>query len=356
MKSLSSCIRTLSLVQLSLLLLVLAGCRGSQVISSAEQNASREDNLPTASYAIPKALLKLDIELTYPQVGPAAARAPANSAETMIPKVTVEYVPVRIVNVFHDPSSFSLDNISIEVDQSSFLKKVATATDSQTDDFIKDAVSLLTTGLRVGAALPAGTLTVREGAVSQSISRYLDPYANNANALALTAGNDPIVVSVSDTVANAVGVVSLPASTGADPVCNNICYPALITKIITIKWRGHEDELRVVIPDPKQLVELDFSRASFVKKTITANFDKGILSSIAVDKPSEAMALAKVPLDILTALVKLPAELIQLKIDTTKKETGELEEQKKLLEAQQALIKAIQEAKAGGSADAPPDD
>jgi hypothetical protein len=53
-----------------------------------------------------------------------------------------------------------------------------------------------------------------------------------------------------------------------------------------------------------------------------ATFENGLVKTHKTEKPSEALAIASLPLDIIRAVFQTTAELIQLKIDTSGKETA----------------------------------
>ena len=67
------------------------------------------------------------------------------------------------------------------------------------------------------------------------------------------------------------------------------------------------------------MLALDLTRSPFVQKSYNLTFQDGILSSYTISKPSEVLAGLEIPLDVVRALVALPTNLIQLKIDTAAK-------------------------------------
>ncbi|MFP6740060.1 MAG: hypothetical protein VCD33_00285, partial [Alphaproteobacteria bacterium] len=90
---------------------------------------------------------------------------------------------------------------------------------------------------------------------------------------------------------------------------------------------------------------MNIDRTMFVNQATTIDFDDGMLRKIDIDKPSEALAAIQIPIDIVNAIVAIPAELIQFKIDTSgqseelhEAQIGELMAREDLLDFQRQLI------------------
>src|SRR3546814_3040445 len=82
----------------------------------------------------------------------------------------------------------------------------------------------------------------------------------------------------------------------------------------------------------------------------TIDFEEGTLKQVDISKPSEVLEIVSLPVEILKAIVAIPAELIQLKIDTTNQEKNLIDAQKahietplKLIEEQELLRKKEEE-------------
>jgi hypothetical protein len=93
----------------------------------------------------------------------------------------------------------------------------------------------------------------------------------------------------------------------------------------------------VLLPNEAQVMTIPITRAAFVKKVTTVAFDHGLLTEVDINKPSEMLAFMDIPLAIAKAIVDVPAELVQLKINTSKGNTDLANQQKSELQAQQAL-------------------
>ena len=104
--------------------------------------------------------------------------------------------------------------------------------------------------------------------------------------------------------------------------------------------------LLILIPDYSPIVKIPLTRAPLGKTKLSLTLDQGILTDYHAEHPSTTLEIVKVPLNISEALVKLPTEIIQLKIDYSSKAQALVEQQAKF----QETLKAIAEKKNGPSA------
>src|SRR3546814_7951437 len=79
----------------------------------------------------------------------------------------------------------------------------------------------------------------------------------------------------------------------------------------------------LLLPTKAKLVAIPVKRAAVVENTTTIDFEEGTLKQVDISKPSEVLEIVSLPVEILKAIVAIPAELIQLKIDTTNQERSE---------------------------------
>jgi len=94
----------------------------------------------------------------------------------------------------------------------------------------------------------------------------------------------------------------------------------------------------LLLPNEASVLALDISRAAFVEKKINVDFDDGILKQVTIKKPSGALELVSIPIEIIQAFVALPGELVQLKINLSSKDKNLYEAQKMELAAKQQLL------------------
>lgn len=99
----------------------------------------------------------------------------------------------------------------------------------------------------------------------------------------------------------------------------------------------------VLLPNEGPVFSIDVTRAAFVKKETELTFEDGFLTSVRIKKPSEILGLVEIPLNAVKEIVSLPTELIQLKVDTTKKSKELFEARKDYFDAKKAELEAREE-------------
>ena len=77
--------------------------------------------------------------------------------------------------------------------------------------------------------------------------------------------------------------------------------------------------INVTLPNKIVIGKVNIDRTMFVNQVTTIDFDDGMLRKIDIDKPSEALAAIQIPIDIVNAILAIPAELIQFKSDISAK-------------------------------------
>jgi hypothetical protein len=119
---------------------------------------------------------------------------------------------------------------------------------------------------------------------------------------------------------------------------------------------------QVFLPNESHVYYYPVTRAAFVKKVTTLNFDEGILTEVKVTKPSEALAFMEIPLALVKAIASLPGEIIDNSIALSDKrknlatsQTNLLTEQQKL-EAEQQKVKEqmLKKSQSGANPGNPP--
>lgn len=125
--------------------------------------------------------------------------------------------------------------------------------------------------------------------------------------------------------------------TGPDRI-HGIAFRPVFAYNLHLRNEGMPASLQtVLLPNQAEVMSLPVTRAAFVKKVTTLGFDHGILTDVHISKPSEVLGFLEIPFGIAKAIVSIPAELVQLRIDTTKSNTELLDAQKAGIEAQRAL-------------------
>lgn len=140
------------------------------------------------------------------------------------------------------------------------------------------------------------------------------------------------------TIYDASGVDSIWQSMLADPKNPLGTYESLVAE--AARKGTYVMSLQMLLPNsgPIGMVELPTSTA--VKTEHNFSFKDGMLLSHESVRPSEALGIASILPNALRAIVAIPAELIQFKIDYSTKDKESVETQKHYIDAQKAYIDA----------------
>lgn len=95
-------------------------------------------------------------------------------------------------------------------------------------------------------------------------------------------------------------------------------------------WRIFETR-RVQMTNAAPAFILEINRSAFVKRTTTVKFDKGVLQSVSVDKPSEMLALSRFMLSTTQLLISIPVSAVV-------PQKSEAESRKELIATQDKII------------------
>ncbi|SDZ93648.1 hypothetical protein SAMN05192529_104168 [Arachidicoccus rhizosphaerae] len=77
----------------------------------------------------------------------------------------------------------------------------------------------------------------------------------------------------------------------------------------------------VTIADPGKLIVIPIKRTAFVRQTNNVTIADGVVLSNSIYKPSSVEGFISIPINIAKSIVSIPAQLIQFRIDNTKRST-----------------------------------
>jgi hypothetical protein len=96
-------------------------------------------------------------------------------------------------------------------------------------------------------------------------------------------------------------------------------------------WRRVE-VYAVEMPNVAPVFSIGIDRSYFTDRTTILTFDAGILKDVQITKGSELNSMAEVPLRLAQAIVSIPAEIVQVRINRVKNEEALIDAQAKLLQ------------------------
>lgn len=276
---------------------------------SVEQDAV-QPRQRSGTYFLPKHVVNVLVEITWDRTKPGAKSYSLTTTTVAMPD------PRQMNQVGFALSPFSDDEIKVTYTSSGLLDAVsATATD-RSGDILKRAAE-------TAALLRAGT-TVTGNAVKSSHTIQFDPYddlqTRNANARLRDLTQSPMTcVEVerhpgewTQDCPRGLSIAATPTDGAeADPpnfeVSDKARRPGLyfrrpMPRMVHVVLRGKTLEMRqMMFANNTPIYRVDIKRTAFVARKTELDFDNGDLLSVSVSKPSEALAVATLPVAIVDA-------------------------------------------------------
>lgn len=339
-----SLIRTVTLTCATLVL-----CACTAVTSKHTPLGSKTSN--GVDYSLPAGILTLRIHKTSLGNG-YFAYVPSVTQPSIVPDPGFTYT------LMHDPRFTASDNLVIHKTDSGLLEKLELTAKDETGDVIVTTVDLaksILLGIPSEEA-PPGAIIGTEPTRVLVFEAQFDPFDEVVLDDVFSAASEATHNSNGNSHLNlSARFERLGMSMGTEQVADSklctasICYREVATFDFIIR-DGDEEILRkkMSLPDKTRISGFSIQRAAFVEKRTVLNFSNGVLKEVEIEKPSQAVRLLRIPLDIASALIAIPAQIIQLKIDTTsdtdklhQARTKELEAKMKLLEKERELNKYL---------------
>lgn len=328
---------------------------GTLALSSCATNIFSDSGSQVRSfghYAVPKAIVKANFEITYPRS--LLSGGDLSSETVSLKSESVEYisVPAYHLEAVYRPSIWSTDNISLHVDGNGFLEKVETESDEQSAALLLELFNVYkanTLRKSVSDLRPQSMLELNDNDLAtEKFSVFIDPVLVSGEVSVKVIGgrfkfkmrgrNFEGTRYISQ-VGESMGDITRRA---AAQCRGKICYPMRTSRLLEYQLgSAFEGAMVVSVPDYQNLAMIDFKRAFSVKSKVSASFSNGILSSLSTNKPSELSSVVTVPHEILKGIISLPTELIQLKVDLSGKQKEAVDAEASLIEAQIKLLEAV---------------
>lgn len=131
-----------------------------------------------------------------------------------------------------------------------------------------------------------------------------------------------------------------------DQGCDGLAYRRELPYLLELK-QGETvaDVMMITMPQGSPVAYVPYNVGLFVKNEFNVTFADGMLVSSEVDKPSELLSLAKLPVDMARGVMTVLTDFIQLRVDYTGKQAalaqGETAEAITVVEDQTARVKAL---------------
>ena len=269
-----------------------------------------------AVYYLPKSILTLTIK-SYGRIKQVEEEDKVAEPEPIPEVVVITGAETRHIAdsrypyvLQYDPSVTSNDRVCIGVSQSGLLQSVEGAADDKTGD-IAIAIAKLA-GRLAGPGAFAGALTQEKAknlfVELRTMTIEIDPLDErqwHAVNTAMRANLGPIAANYEFGVGDIKNLVGA-ASPKSCPL-NSVCYRTRVpVQLFLARKRGHQYQVTssvfAKVVSQKVTANVDVSRAFMVEKVTRLTFNEGVLIAVNMKKPSEALAVAKLPLTVLDAI------------------------------------------------------
>lgn len=291
-------------------------------------------------YYLPKGIVNLQI--THSPTG--------FSVELASPSVDLLPDPDHNYFLRYTPNAFTHDEIQVSFSPQGFLKHVKTSIEDQRGEFISKVTDLASSIAQVAVA-PVSTRSVDTIILH---SGPFDPF-NEAEVKELQAKMKEVDKSSSFEIKE-LGAAEQGSQDGGQSAEGGlgIYYRPLSTFSMTLNGSKGNSRTLLRLPHPQRVHFIEIPIASWVKTEFEIQFEEGgYPSNIHISKPSTALAMIQVPINIVAAILRLPGELFKFRIDLNSAKQNslireqELREQMVELEKRQDQFAAAQRVEAG---------
>jgi hypothetical protein len=332
-------------VLLILSLLLLAGC--GHILGSTKRAQDGYAATSVLDYRLPKAVLPIKLlrkPIAPSEAGSTGIKTPVTediyAIEIGLPRYFGDSSQSYLIN--YQQSPLALDDFTIKVhSQERTLTSIQLTTEDKTDEII---VKIAETVALFESAPPA------EPAVEILLDVEIDP-----SELAKPKTDDNYLLtkmkklSKDKIIAFSVEKGPIPNVGDGNLDCSKgICYRIPIPYTITFTFSdGRTFTRSISLPNDGPIIALGLDRAAFVEKVHDISFTNGSPSEIRIKKPSEALAFVSIPTDIAKALLRVPAEMLKLKVDLSDQEKALAQSKTEKIKAEMALKEALLKSEKG---------
>ncbi len=313
------------------LFVALTAVSGCSVVTSTRLPIDQLSARTTAAYYfLPKSMIHVQLLESTDKSG--KVKHALQYAETlMVPDSSELFV------LDYNQSALSDDSLTIQLTAEGLLKRVETTAEDKSGEII---VKLAEVGKE---AAKAAVYVSSVGESPKVIRDFMISPSDvcKVNSEILGATEEKLKIDLKPLVSPS------PSSRGTDDRgMSGICFRPQIPYQLSFREGERVIEQHILLlPDGSPRVCMAIERAAFVKKVTNLAFEKGILTEVHIDKPSEALGFMEIPVAIAKAIASVPADLIQLRINYSNKEKDLADARKSELEAKQALIEVLKKLK-----------
>lgn len=261
-------------------------------------------------YYLPKGLLKLDIQWTMDEMG---RRSLAFSADVIpVPDPAFRYY------LSYTPSWLSSDEINVTYTEEGFLANITTTQTDETLNVISTVIQSI--GSVLTGAPAAGTRDISTDQAPPPSPIIFKGYIDPLDSLKVELLNQVLAKhNLFFAVSPVSGDIGSVDKIDVESSGSGVFYRPFETYQIAIGSTDARvpmsEEYLVSLPSATAVHLAKIPLAPFVSNSFNMDFKLGVPQSVKITKPSSAAAAVRVPFDIIQALVALPSQLFQFRIN-----------------------------------------
>jgi hypothetical protein len=270
---------------------------------------------PGLIYYLPKTVVRLELA-TYGQIE-LREGAPPDSKDAKdfverVREIRLESVtPFEIADVSrgyslqYDRSVTSHDRVCMGVSEKGLLQSVEGAADDKTGDIIVSVAKLAGRVLGPGAFATAADVEKIYGKL-RTLTVEIDPLNRTHWNQVNTAMRTTFGGSARNYHFRVEDIENLVRDASAPDTCpvNSVCYRTRVPVRFTLGTdRGATSSIYKEVVNRRVTGRIDVSRALMVEKITRLTFKDGVLAGVNIRKPSEGLAVAKLPLTVIDAVM-----------------------------------------------------
>lgn len=344
-----------------------ASAARKKAIAEAAEEPARTPALLVAAQAAAEAKVARE-ELSAAQGKLATAQENLRLAQEgaeFVDKIEISLLPMMgdpdrtfVADLDHQPNVD--DDVTITTSEDGLLQSSDATHTDRTGDIVVELAKTAAGVAKLTAGFTAPTVKtfaiMKEGAEEEPKGKpfhyeaVFDPSNESAQVTLKTelsgftagVGDYDVDITPLGTATTTLQAATSPDDQTYDGLVYRRPIPYLIELSTNTGGQARASQIAVVasVPNRGTEVVVPVEGRSFTKATNGVSFKDGMLIKRKVEAPSEAFGVAQIPPRILKEIASLPTDLIQLKIDTTSKQTELLQAQKLQLDALKALVDA----------------
>lgn len=324
--------------------------------------------IPGIRYALPLRLLKFQIwEAEFRNKNP-EAESPGEDSKAEPTKVHFAYLDMEGSRYIPDPeaqfvlsyqgSSLSSDDVAVQVTSNGFLEKIETKFSDQTGEILKTAAEIVLeiAKLQAGGLIPSGAPAQKLKDEKLLEEFEVDPVSPRGLKRFQAVQEDYNGITIEVAALCEAGSCMQQTGVSDSPIAG-VFYRPLSPYRVKIQNAGRptsssspnnvqmeyftQYEQVVLLPNNSPMRIMPITRAAFVEQETSLVFEDGVLTSVSIKKPSEALGFFNALLEPVRIVGRLPGEVFAAILSQTRAQSQLSAQETELLTNMTAYLDAL---------------